>query len=253
MGEWLNPTAHRDPHASFAHDDNVASQDVNEPEREPAEAEGDRSESVIEAVSANPHLEPETLSTSNSTRTRISFPGTNFPQVEPLERLLEDLWSYFKTQEALIADEKQALQTLQQRVVANQQWIHQYESRNRTTEEQTAHEFNLERHRSRCFHQELQIYRQIRELREQKVNSLESNRSRIAMLLDSLRSELLKIDSFCTSIDTRFAPAESPSPSSEQYVQEQIETFRQSFDEARTQERQTIADFNARLTQLTEA
>lgn len=257
FGEFLNPTAHRPPHSSFEPAENNDPVDPGDADSVPSDDGSHHPEPAPPtAVVAEPDQLPTPEAPTSETPTqgaKISFAGADLPAVEPLERLLNDLWGYFKTQEALIADEQKALQTLQQRIETNQRWIQQYESRGYSLEHQTAYEFNLERHRSRCYRRELKIYQKIRELRQQKINSLESNRNRIAMLLGSLRSELLKIDSFCTSVDTRFEPADQQGLCSVQSIEEQIDAFRQSFDESRTQERQAIADFNSQLHQLSEA
>ncbi|WP_204139917.1 hypothetical protein [Halomicronema sp. CCY15110] len=72
------------------------------------------------------------------------------------------------------------------------------------------------------------------------------------MMLDNLRSELLKIDSHHTSIDRRFGFPEPNTVYTAADIGALISTFTHQFQTCKVRESRTIARFNQQLTQLTE-
>ncbi len=184
---------------------------------------------------------------------RIYFLGTDLPSIEPLERLLDEVWSYLKAQEHLIADDTQALKTLQQKIEANQQWVQFYESSDYPLQPPTPYELRFDRNRQHCYQQELAIYQQIYTLRQSKLESLTSNRFKVSIMLDNLRTELLKIDSYRTSIDRRFSIGAPDIVYSAADTQALINAVAQQFHTLKVNEGRMIADFNQQLTQLAES
>jgi len=183
---------------------------------------------------------------------RVSFLGTELPTTEPLERLLDEAWSYLQAQENLISNQTQALTALQLKIETNQRWLQFHEGKSHPRQPPTPYEYRFDRNRQRCYRQELAIYQQLYTLRQQKIESLKSNRVAVSMMLDNLRSELIKIDSYYMSVDYRFGSPNQNTVYTEADIQALVCEFTQQFNAAKTRECHTTANFNQQLAQLTE-
>lgn len=198
--------------------------------------------------------EREQNNSLHSQEERISMPGVEVSKSETLQKLLNDIWNYLKAQENLISDENKAISLLEKKIKINQRWIESYETEACPLEPLISHEdeFHPDRSEYRRHCQNLGMYQHICKLRQQKVESLTSNRSRIAILLDSWRSELLTIDSSFISVDQRLSLPDQLSEKSMDDMQSRINDFGQRFKAFTAQERTTIDKLNQQLMKVTD-